>query len=77
MKCWDGYLYEPVWVNPLDAKKRGICNGDIVKIPMSEGQSWEGPVLPKGLSPEPSLRIMEPDVIGSYQVNWTGEEPTI
>lgn len=28
----DGYLYEPVWVNPVDARSRGIENGDIVKI---------------------------------------------
>jgi trimethylamine-N-oxide reductase (cytochrome c) len=28
----DGYLYEPVWINPADAVKRGIKHGDIVKI---------------------------------------------
>lgn len=28
----DGYLYEPVWINPADAEKRGIKNNDIVKI---------------------------------------------
>jgi len=27
----DGYLYEPLWVNPIDAKQRGIKDGDIVK----------------------------------------------
>jgi molybdopterin guanine dinucleotide-containing S/N-oxide reductase-like protein len=27
----DGYKYEPVWINPLDAEKRGIKDGDIVK----------------------------------------------
>jgi molybdopterin guanine dinucleotide-containing S/N-oxide reductase-like protein len=31
VKGWDGYLYEPLWLNPLDAEKRGIKNGDIVK----------------------------------------------
>jgi trimethylamine-N-oxide reductase (cytochrome c) len=28
----DGYLYEPVWINPKDAAPRGITSGDIVKI---------------------------------------------
>jgi anaerobic selenocysteine-containing dehydrogenase len=28
----DGYKYEPVWINPQDALKRGIKTGDIVKV---------------------------------------------
>jgi len=28
----DGYMYEPVWLNPLEAEKRGIKSGDIVKV---------------------------------------------
>jgi trimethylamine-N-oxide reductase (cytochrome c) len=28
----DGYKYEPVWINPKDAAKRGIKDGDIVKV---------------------------------------------
>jgi anaerobic selenocysteine-containing dehydrogenase len=32
MKGPDGYLYEPVWMNPIDAIKRGIKHGDIVKL---------------------------------------------
>ena len=28
----DGYKYEPVWINPQDAEKRGIKTGDIVKV---------------------------------------------
>jgi len=27
----DGYLYEPIWINPVDAMKRDIKDGDIVK----------------------------------------------
>jgi trimethylamine-N-oxide reductase (cytochrome c) len=29
---WDGYLYEPIWINPTDAEARGIKDGDIVKM---------------------------------------------
>jgi molybdopterin guanine dinucleotide-containing S/N-oxide reductase-like protein len=28
----DGYLYEPLWINPLDAAKREIQSGDVVKV---------------------------------------------
>ena len=28
----DGYLYEPLWINPKDAEERGIENGDVVTI---------------------------------------------
>ena len=28
----DGYKYEPVWIHPVDAEKRGIQDGDIVKV---------------------------------------------
>jgi len=28
----DGYLYEPVWIHPSEAAKRGIKHGDVVKI---------------------------------------------
>jgi len=28
----DGYLYEPLWIHPADAEKRGIKSGDIVKV---------------------------------------------
>ena len=32
VKGWDGYLYEPIWIHPVDAGKRGIKDGDIVRI---------------------------------------------
>ncbi len=32
VKARDGYLYEPVWINPRDASKKNIKSGDIVKI---------------------------------------------
>ena len=28
----DGYQYEPVWLHPAEAEKRGIAHGDIVKV---------------------------------------------
>jgi trimethylamine-N-oxide reductase (cytochrome c) len=28
----DGYMYEPLWVNPVDAVARGLETGDVVKI---------------------------------------------
>ncbi len=28
----DGYLYEPLWINPAEAAKRGIVSGDVVKV---------------------------------------------
>jgi molybdopterin guanine dinucleotide-containing S/N-oxide reductase-like protein len=31
VKGWDGYMYEPLWIHPSEAEKRGIKNGDIVK----------------------------------------------
>ncbi len=32
VKGWDGYWYEPCWINPDDAEIRGIKDGDIVKV---------------------------------------------
>jgi anaerobic selenocysteine-containing dehydrogenase len=32
VKGVDGYMYEPVWLNPQEAEKRGIRSGDIVKV---------------------------------------------
>jgi trimethylamine-N-oxide reductase (cytochrome c) len=29
---FDGYKYEPIWINPIDAETRGIKDGDIVKV---------------------------------------------
>ena len=28
----DGYKYEPIWINPKDAKDRGIKTGDVVRV---------------------------------------------
>ncbi len=28
----DGYAYEPIWVNPIDAERLGIVDGDVVRL---------------------------------------------
>jgi molybdopterin guanine dinucleotide-containing S/N-oxide reductase-like protein len=43
----DGYKYEPIWINPADAAKRGIRDGDIIKafnergVVMVGARVWE------------------------------------
>jgi len=32
VRAKDGYQYEPAWLNPIEAEKRGIKHGDIVKV---------------------------------------------
>lgn len=32
VRGWGGYAYEPCWINPREAAKRGIETGDIVKV---------------------------------------------
>jgi anaerobic selenocysteine-containing dehydrogenase len=32
VRGFDGYLYEPCWINPIDAAARGIKFGDIVRV---------------------------------------------
>jgi molybdopterin guanine dinucleotide-containing S/N-oxide reductase-like protein len=34
----DGYLYQPVWIHPKDALKRGINNGDVVEVYNDRGR---------------------------------------
>jgi molybdopterin guanine dinucleotide-containing S/N-oxide reductase-like protein len=38
----DGYLYEPVWLNPTEAETRNIKDGDIVKIYNEKGALLAG-----------------------------------
>ena len=37
VKGFDGYMYEPCWIHPKDAEKRGIKSGDIVKVHNERG----------------------------------------
>ena len=41
----DGYAYEPVWINPLDAAELGIEDGDIVKIFNDRGWTMGGAIV--------------------------------
>jgi len=34
----DGYQYEPIWINPVDAQARGIKHGDVVKVSSNWGE---------------------------------------
>lgn len=47
----DGYAYEPVWVNPVDAEKLGIADGDIVKLFNERGSVLGGAVVSERIMP--------------------------
>ena len=57
----DGYMYEPVWINPRDADVRGIKDGDIVKIYNERGAILSGArvterIIPGALSQDHGAR---------------------
>lgn len=47
----DGYLYEPVWINPVDAKPLGIKNGDVVRIYNERGWVLGGAYVTERIMP--------------------------
>ena len=47
----DGYLYEPVWIHPHDAEKRGIKHGDIVKVYNERGAVLAGAYVTERIMP--------------------------
>ena len=51
VKGWDGYLYEPLWINPEDAEKRGIKSGDVVKIHNERGAVLGGAYVTERIIP--------------------------
>ncbi len=51
VKGWDGYLYEPCWLNPQTAFERGIKNGDIVKVYNQRGAVLGGAYITERLIP--------------------------
>jgi anaerobic selenocysteine-containing dehydrogenase len=51
VRGFDGYLYEPVWIHPQDAAKRGIENGDIVKLFNERGTVLGGAMVFERIMP--------------------------
>ncbi len=51
VKGWDNYMYEPVWINPKDAEKKDIKNGDIVKIFNERGSVLGGAIVWERIMP--------------------------
>jgi trimethylamine-N-oxide reductase (cytochrome c) len=47
----DGYNYEPLWLNPLDAEARGITSGDVVKVYNERGTVLGGAYVTERLMP--------------------------
>jgi trimethylamine-N-oxide reductase (cytochrome c) len=47
----DGYMYEPVWINPVDAAARGIKSGDIVNIFNERGGVLGGAIITERIMP--------------------------
>ncbi len=47
----DGYQYHPVWLHPLEAKKRGIKHGDIVSIYNDRGTVLGGAYITERIMP--------------------------
>jgi trimethylamine-N-oxide reductase (cytochrome c) len=47
----DGYKYEPLWINPIDANKRGIIHGDVVKIYNERGAVLGGAYVTERMMP--------------------------
>lgn len=48
---WDGYAYSPVWISAADAKKRGIKDGDIVRLFNERGGVLGGAVVSERIVP--------------------------
>ena len=44
-------MYEPLWINPVDAEKRGINNGDIIKIFNERGIVLGGAYITERIRP--------------------------
>jgi len=47
----DGYMYEPLWLHPSDAAKRGIKSGDMVKVYNERGAVLGGAIVWERIMP--------------------------
>ncbi len=51
VKGLDGYLYEPMWIHPSDAAKRGIEDGDVVDMYNERGHVLAGAYVTERIMP--------------------------
>ena len=51
VKGIDGYLYEPIWIHPSEAEKRGIKNGDIIGMYNDRGMVLGGAYVTERIMP--------------------------
>ena len=51
VKGSDGYYYEPLWINPVDATERGIENGDVVNVYNDRGGVLGGAYVTERIMP--------------------------
>jgi len=51
VKGSDGYYYEPLWINPVDAAERGIENGDVVNVYNDRGGVLGGAYVTERIMP--------------------------
>jgi trimethylamine-N-oxide reductase (cytochrome c) len=47
----DGYLYEPAWLHPSEAEKRGIKSGDVVTVYNERGRVLCGAYVTERIMP--------------------------
>ncbi len=47
----DGYMYEPIWIHPSEAEKRGIKNGDIIGMYNERGMVLGGAYVTERIRP--------------------------
>lgn len=47
----DGYRYEPALINPIDAAKKGVADGDVVRVFNDRGQVLAGAVVTDRVMP--------------------------
>jgi trimethylamine-N-oxide reductase (cytochrome c) len=51
IRGWDGYWYEPCWINTQDAEARGIKDGDIVRVYNERGSVLCGALVWERIMP--------------------------
>jgi trimethylamine-N-oxide reductase (cytochrome c) len=51
VRGWDGYMYEPLWINPKDAAARDIENGDIIQVFNERGAVLGGAYVTERIMP--------------------------